>query len=111
MDFESESCKMAMYQSQASKKFSDENFEDLSLQEQDGVTYTRIALDVMFTISNRILLLLPSRDSFGILPHGIAKVPNIDVHDTMEQIVAVTKTGHIICPPSLSSYVNVLFKF
>ena len=35
----------------------------------------------------------------AILPYDIAKVPNVDVRDTAKQIVAIIKTGHIICPP------------
>jgi hypothetical protein len=39
----------------------------LGLQELDGVIHVKIALDNIFTISNTILLLLPSRYSYGIL--------------------------------------------
>ena len=41
-----------------------------------------------------------------ILPYCIAKVPNMDVRDTTEQIVAVIKTGHIICPPMWVNHSN-----
>ncbi len=58
----------------------------------------KIALDVMFTISNTILL-LPSRDSLGNFAiRYCQEVPNLDVRDTAEQYIAIIKTGHIICP-------------
>ena len=39
-----------------------------------------------------------------ILPYDIAKIPNVDVRDTAKQIVAIIKTGHIICPPAMWVY-------
>jgi hypothetical protein len=68
----------------------DKQFEDLSLYEQDGVTYIKIALDEMFTISNTVVTTLQGfLENFA--KDGIAKVPNKDLRVAMEQIVAVAE--------------------
>jgi hypothetical protein len=68
----------------------DKQFEDLSLYEQGGVTYIKIALDEMFTISNTVVTTLQGfLENFA--KDGIAKVPNKDVCIATEQIVAVAE--------------------
>lgn len=68
----------------------DEKFEELALYEQGGVTYIKIALDEMFTISNTVVTTLQGFfDAFS--KAGIAKVPNEDVRLATEQIVAVAE--------------------
>jgi hypothetical protein len=66
----------------------DKKFKDLSLYEQGGLTYIKLALDKMFTISNTVVATLQ-----GIFENfakdGISKVPNEDVRAATEQIVAV----------------------
>jgi hypothetical protein len=61
----------------------DKQFEDLSLYEQGSVTYIKVALDEMFTISNTVVTTL-----HGFLENfakdGIAKVLNKDVRVAME---------------------------
>ncbi len=53
-------------------------FKDLSLFEQGGVTYIKLALDKMFTISNTVVTTLQGFfENFS--KDGIAKVPNEDV--------------------------------
>jgi hypothetical protein len=65
-----------------------EKFEDLSLFKQGGVTYGKLALDKMFTISNTVVTTLQGFfENFA--KDGIAKVPNQDVHVATEQLVAV----------------------
>jgi hypothetical protein len=67
-----------------------EKFEDLSLFEQGGVTYIKLALDKMFTISNTVVTTLQGFfENFA--KDGIVKVPNEDVHVAMEQLVAIAK--------------------
>jgi hypothetical protein len=67
-----------------------EKFDELDLYEQGGVTYIKIALDEMFTISNTVVTTLQGFfDAFA--KDGIAKVPNEDVHAATEQIVAVAE--------------------
>ncbi len=66
----------------------DKKFEDLSLYKQGGVTYIKLALDKMFTISNTVVATLQGFfENFA--KDGIAKVPNEDVCVAMKQIVAV----------------------
>jgi hypothetical protein len=66
----------------------DKKFEDLSLYEQGGVTYIKLALDKMFTISNTVVATLQGFfENFS--KDGIAKVPNEDVCVATEQIIAV----------------------
>jgi hypothetical protein len=68
----------------------DEKFEALAHNEQGGVTYIKIALDEMFTISNTVVTTLQ-----GIFENfareGLAKVPNEDVRLATEQILAVAE--------------------
>ncbi len=68
----------------------DKKFKDLSLYKQGGVTYIKLALDKMFTISNTVVATLQGFfENFS--KDGIAKVPNEDVHVTTEQIVAIAE--------------------
>jgi hypothetical protein len=65
-------------------------FEDLSLYKQGGVTYIKLALNKMFTISNTVVATLQGFfENFA--KDGIAKVPNEDVHVATERIVAVAE--------------------
>ena len=65
-------------------------FDELDLYEQGGVTYIKIDLDEMFTISNTVVATLQGFfDSFA--KDGMAKVPNEDACAAMEQIIAVTE--------------------
>jgi hypothetical protein len=65
-------------------------FKDLSLFEQGGVTYIKLALDKMFTISNTVVTTLQGFfENFA--KDGIAKVPNEDVRVATEQLVAVAE--------------------
>jgi hypothetical protein len=65
-------------------------FEDLSLSKQGGVTYIKLALDKMFTISNTVVAILQGFfENFS--KDGITKVPIEDVHIATEQIVAVAE--------------------
>jgi hypothetical protein len=66
----------------------DEKFEDLRQDEQGGVTYIKLALDEMFTVSNTVVQTLQGFfENFA--KEGIAKVPNEDVRH--EQILAVAE--------------------
>ncbi len=68
----------------------DEKFEDLSLYKEGGVTYIKLALNKMFTISNTVVATLQGFfENFA--KDGIAKVPNEDVRVATEQIVAVAE--------------------
>jgi hypothetical protein len=67
----------------------DEKFDELDLYEQGGVTYIKIALDEMFTISNTVVATL-QRFFEAFAKDGIAKVPNEDICAATEQIIAVT---------------------
>jgi hypothetical protein len=58
-------------------------FEDLDLYRQGGVTYIKIALDEMFTISNTVVTTL-QRFIEAFSKDGIGKVPNKDVRVVME---------------------------
>ena len=54
------------------------------------MTYVKIALDEMFTISNTVVTALQGFfEAFA--KEGIAKVPNEDGRASMEQIVAVAE--------------------
>ncbi len=65
-------------------------FKDLSLFELGGVTYIKLALDEMFTISNTVVTTLQGFfENFA--KDGIAKVPNEDVHVATEQLIAVVE--------------------
>ena len=62
----------------------------MDLCKQGGVTYLKIALDEMFTISNTVTATL--QGFFEIFAkEGIVKVSNEDVRSATEQIIAVTK--------------------
>jgi hypothetical protein len=68
----------------------DKKFDELDLYEQGGVTYIKIALDEMFTISNIVVATLQGFfEAFA--KDGIAKVPNEDVRAVTEQIIAITE--------------------
>jgi hypothetical protein len=68
----------------------DKKFNELDLYEQGGVTYIKIALDEMFTISNIVVATLHGFfDAFA--KEGIAKVPNEDGCAVTEQIIAITE--------------------
>ena len=68
----------------------DEKFEDLTGYEQGGITYIKIALDEMFTISNTVVKTLQGFfEAFA--KDGIAKVPNEDVRVATGEIVAVAE--------------------
>jgi hypothetical protein len=65
-------------------------FEDVDVYEQGGVTYIKIALGQMFTISNIVVKTLQIFfEAFS--NDGIGKVPDEDVHVATEQIVAITE--------------------
>ena len=67
----------------------DKKFDELDHYKQDGVTYIKIALDEMFTISNTVVATLQGFfEAFA--KDGIAKVPNEDICAATEQIIAVT---------------------
>jgi hypothetical protein len=68
----------------------DKKFEDLSLFKQGGVTYIKLVLDKMFTISNTVVTTLQGFfENFA--KDGIAKVPNEDARVATEQLVAVVE--------------------
>ena len=68
----------------------DKKFEDLAHYKQGGITYIKIALDEMFTISNTVVTTLQGFfENFA--KEGIAKVPNEDVRLATEQIIAVAE--------------------
>jgi hypothetical protein len=66
----------------------DEKFDCLAEYEQGGITYLKIALDKMFTMSNMVIMSL-QRYLKQFAQEGIAKVPNKDVRVCSEQLVAV----------------------
>jgi hypothetical protein len=68
----------------------DEEFDELDLYEQGGVTYIKIALDEIFTISNTVVTTLQGFFK-AFAREGIAKVPNEDVRAATEQIIAVAE--------------------
>ncbi len=68
----------------------DEKLDELDLYEQDGVTYIKIALDEMFTISNIVVTTLQGFFEASA-KDGIAKVPNEDDRAATEQIIAVAE--------------------
>ena len=68
----------------------DKKFDELDLYKQGVVTYIKIALDEMFTISNTVVTTLQGFfEAFA--KEDIAKVPNEDVRASTEQIVAVAE--------------------
>jgi hypothetical protein len=65
-------------------------FDELDLYKQGGVTYIKIALDEMFTISNTVVTTLQGFfEAFA--KDGIAKVPNEDVRAATKQIIGVAE--------------------
>jgi hypothetical protein len=68
----------------------DKKFEDLAHYEQGGITYIKIALDEMFTISNTVVTTLQGFFK-NFAKEGIAKVPNKDVRLATKQIIAVAE--------------------
>ncbi len=82
----------------------DKKFDELDLYEQGGVTYIKIALDEMFTISNTVATTLQGFfEAFA--KDDIAKVPNEDVCATMEQIIAVAeRLAEVSALPSESTH-------
>jgi len=78
----------------------DKKFDELDLYEQGGVTYIKIALDEMFTISNIVVATL-QRFFEAFAKDGIVKVPNEDVRAVTEQIIAVAeKLAKVYALPS-----------
>ena len=67
----------------------DEKFDRLFEYEQGGITYVKIALDEMFTMSGMVVLSL-QKYLKQFAQDGVAKVPNEDVRICAEQIVAVS---------------------
>jgi hypothetical protein len=67
----------------------DEKFDHLNGYEQGGITYLKIVLDEMFTMSGMVILLL-QKYLKQFAQDGIAKVPNKDVQDCTEQLLAVS---------------------
>jgi len=66
----------------------EEKYDYLAEYEQGGITYLKIALDEMFTMSNMVIRSL-QKYLKQFAQEGIAKVPNEDVHLCSEQINAV----------------------
>ena len=66
----------------------EEKYDYLAEYEQGGITYLKIALDEMFTMSNMVIQLL-QKYLKQFAQEGIAKVPNEDVRLCSEQINAV----------------------
>jgi hypothetical protein len=68
----------------------DKKFNELDLYGQGGITYIKIALDEMFTISNTVVATLQGFFK-AFAKDGIAKIPNEDVRAATEQIIAVAE--------------------
>jgi hypothetical protein len=66
----------------------EEKYDYLAEYEQGGITYLKMALDEMFTMSNMVIQLL-QKYLKQFAQDGIAKVPNEDVRLCSEQINAV----------------------
>ena len=66
----------------------EEKYDYLAEYEQGGITYLKIALDEMFTMSNMVIQSL-QKYLKQFAQEGIAKVPNEDVRLCSEQINAV----------------------
>jgi hypothetical protein len=66
----------------------DDKFDCLAEYEQGGITYLKIALDEMFTMSDMVIMLLQHYLK-QFAQEGIAKVTNKDVCVCSEQLVAV----------------------
>ncbi len=70
------------------EKHIDEKFDQLYEYKQGGITYLKIALDEMFTMSNMVVMLLQNfLKQFA--KEGIAKVPNENVRLCTKQIAAM----------------------
>jgi hypothetical protein len=80
------------------------NFDELDLYEQGGMTYLKIALDEMFTISNTVVITLQGFfEAFA--KEGITKVLNEDVRAATEQIIAVAeRLAKVSALPSESTH-------
>jgi hypothetical protein len=63
-------------------------FDCLAEYEQGGITYLKIALDKMFTMSNMVIMSL-QRYLKQFAQDGFAKVPNKDVRVCYEQLIAM----------------------
>ncbi len=66
-------------------KWIEEKFDDLAKYEQGRITYLKIALDEMFTMSNMVIMSL-QKYLKQFAQEGIAKVPNEDVRLCTEHI-------------------------
>lgn len=66
----------------------DEKYDCLAEYEQGGITFLKIALDEMFTMSNMVVMSL-QKYLKQFAQEGIAKVPNEDVRVCAEQLNAV----------------------
>ncbi len=66
----------------------DEKYDSLLEYEQGGITFLKIALDKMFTMSNMVVMSL-QKYLKQFTQEGIAKVPNEDVWICAEQLNAV----------------------
>jgi hypothetical protein len=69
-------------------KHINEKFDCLAEYEQGGITYLKVALDKMFTVSNMVIMSL-QRYLKQFAQEGIAKVPNKDARVCSKQLVAV----------------------
>ncbi len=88
-------------------------FDELDLYEQGGVTYIKIALDEMFTISNTVVATLQGFfEAFA--KDGMAKVPNEDVRARYPlpllagRLSKRTMRTSTHCPSEWNSYVRTL---
>jgi hypothetical protein len=88
----------------------DENFDELDLYKQGGVTYIKIALDEMFTISNTVVATFQGFFE-AYAKDGIAKVPNEDVCAATEQIIAVAERLAEVSALSIKSTRHILEGF
>ncbi len=84
----------------------DKKFDELDLYEQGGVTYIKIALDEMFTISNTVVATLQGFFEAFAKDGIVAKVPNEDVRAATEQIIAIAER---LAKVSVLSQVKVPF--
>jgi hypothetical protein len=66
----------------------DKKFDCLAEYDQGGITYLKIALDEMFTMSNMVIMSLQHYLK-QFAQDGIAKVPNEDVCVCSKQLIAV----------------------
>jgi hypothetical protein len=87
-----------------------EKFEDLDLYKQGGVTYIKIALDEMFTISNTVVTTLQGFLE-AVFKDGIGKVPNKDVRVITEKIVDIAEQLAKVSAPPTECTVQILKGF